>query len=228
MEFEVEHDNEKNLDNLYSIKRIEKDGVKIVEINESDCNYHDFVLIYYKAAAENIPLLKQLHEKYKKEEKTICYIGCISDESDYRGDYSEFYKYFDLRGVLVPDWEFENLILSCYSCRGGLTHGDPQDWLNLKSSEDLGCLEETGSSITEMVDHLYSKFKKLSTERPNSRKMKNGIVCIIANGFNEIPMSDMESINKLSEFFEKGYSLILNINTECDEIEPGTLKLTLI
>ena len=98
----------------------------------------------------------------------------------------------------------------------------------MKSSEDLCCLEETGTSVAEMANHLYSRFKKLFTEHPDSRKMKNGIVCIIANGFDDIPMSDIESINKLSEFFEKGYSLALNINTECEEIAPGTLKMTLI
>lgn len=59
----------------YSIVLTEKNGIKIVEINESGCDYHDFVLIYYKASAENIPLLRQLHEKYKKSEKITCFIG---------------------------------------------------------------------------------------------------------------------------------------------------------
>lgn len=225
MELSVE--NNKDEPN-YSIVRSEKDGIKIVEINESDCNYHDFVLIYYKATTENILLLKQLHEKYKKSEKTTCFIGCISDESDFKSDYSEYHSFFDLNGTMIAEEEFESIVLSAYSCRSGLTHGDPQDWLNLKKSEDLCCLEETGTSVVEMVDHLYDRLKKLFIEHPDSRKMKNGIVCIIANGFNDIPMSDINSINKLSEFFEEGYSLVLNINTEYDEIEPGTLKMTLI
>ena len=111
----------------YSIVRTEKDGIKIVEINEGGCGYHDFVLIYYKAAAENIPLLKQLHDKYKKSEKTICFIGCISDKSDFKTNYSEYYSFFDLNGTMIEDDEYESIVLSAYSCRSGLTHGDPQD-----------------------------------------------------------------------------------------------------
>lgn len=68
-----------------------------------------------------------------------------------------------------------------------------------------------------MVDHLYDRFKKLFTEHPDSRKVKNWIACIIANVLNDIPMSDIESINKLSEFF-----------IEHEEIAPGTLKMMLI
>ena len=169
----------------------------------------------------NILLLRQLHEKYKKTEKTICFIGCISDESEFKPDYSEYYSFFDLNGTMIAEDEFESIVLSAYSCRSGLTHGDPQDWLNMKSSKDLCCLEETGSSITEMVDHLYSRFKKLFTEHPDCRKMKNGIVCIISNGFEDISYDcDISSIRKLSEFFEEGYSLALYVNTECKEIEP--------
>lgn len=225
MELNTENSNDEA---NYSIVQTEKDGIKIVEINERGSGYHDFVLIYYKAATEKIPLLKQLHEKYKKSEKTICFIGCISDESDFKPDYSEYHTFFDLNGTMIDEEEFESIVLSAYSCRSGLTHGDPQDWLNLKSSEDLCCLEETGTSVAEMVDHLYDRFKKLFIEHPDSRKMKNGIVSIISNDFDDFSMSDIDSLNKLSEFFEEGYSLALNINTECEEIAPGTLKMTLI
>ena len=212
----------------YSIVRTEQNGIKIVEINEKGCDYHDFVLVYYKAAKENFQLLEQFHTKYKINEKTVCFIGLISEESGFKSDFSEYKKFFDLNGVMIAEDEYESIVLSAYSCRSGLTHGDPQDWLNFKSSEDLCCLEETGTSVTEMADQLCSRFKKLFTEHPESKKMKNGIVSVIANGFDDLPLSDLASINKLSEFFEDGYSLIMNVNTNCDKVAPGTLKMTLI
>lgn len=71
MELNVENNKDESNYSLYSILRTEKDGIKIVEINERGCNYHDFVLIYYKAATENIPLLKQFHEKYFSPESIL-------------------------------------------------------------------------------------------------------------------------------------------------------------
>ena len=229
MELSVENNKDESNCSLYSILCSEKDGIKIVEINERGCNYHDFVLIYYKAAAENIPLLKQLHEKYKKSEKTICFIGCKSYESDSQQDYSEYYSFFDLNGIMFGgEKEFESIVLSAYSCRGGQSHGDPQDWLNLKNSGGLCCLEETGKSVPEIVNNLYGKLGEFYTTHPYITKIKTGIVCVLTNGFDDIPMSDIKSISKLSEFFEEGHSLDLYFNTECEAIEPGSIKLTLI
>ena len=219
-----------NNDSLfYSISHIEQNGIKIAEINEKGCDYHDFVVIFYKASKENIPLLEQLHTKYKIDEKTVCFIGLISKESDFESDFSEYKKFFDLNGKMITEDEYESILLSAYSCRSGITHGDPQEWLNLKSCEDLCCIEEKGTSVTEMADHLCSRFKKLFTEHPESKKMKNGIVSVIANEFNDISMNDVNYLTKkLTDFFEDGYSIILNINTKCKEVESGIIKLTLI
>ena len=213
----------------YSIVRTEQNGIKIAEINEKGCDYHDFVVLFYKAAKENIPLLEQFHAKYKKTEKTVCFIGCISDESDYRNDYSEFYKYFDLNGVLVPDWEFESLVLSCYCCRGGLTHGDPQDWINLKK-EDSGiicCLEKEGKSFNEALNKLRDALKTTVLKYFESKKMKNAIVSVLSNG-TDVSMSELQNINKLTEFLAEDYSMIFNVNTNCSQIDENTVRITLI
>lgn len=214
---------------FYSINRIDQNEIKIAEINEKGCDYHDFVVVFYKAEKENIPLLEQLHSKYKVNEKTVCFIGLMNEESGFESDFSEYKKLFDLNGKMITDNEYESIVLSAYSCCSGITHGDPQDWLNLKSSEDLCCLEETGTSVTETANHLCSRFKKLFSEHLESRKMKNGIVSIIANGFDNISMSDINDLTgKFSEFFEDGHSIILNVNPNCKEIKSGIIKLTLI
>lgn len=64
----------------------------------------------------------------------------ISDKSAFKPDYSEYYSFFDLNGTMICEDEYESIVLSAYSCRNGLIHGDPQDCLNLKKSEDLCCL----------------------------------------------------------------------------------------
>ncbi len=228
MKIKIEHvENNATGESNYSIELTEKGGIKIAEINENGCDYHDFVLIYYKAEAENIPLLKQLHEKYKESEKTVCFIGCVSGESDFREDFSEFYEYFDLNIKLLPEQKFESIVLSAYSCRSGLTHGDPQDWLNLKDSASFDFMEENGTSVAETAELLYSKLKKHFSEHQDCRKIKNGIISVISNTEN-ILISDIEPVRKLTDFFENGGQLLTNLSVDCDEIKPGNIKITLI
>lgn len=214
----------------YKITRKEFFGIKIAEIKESDSDCYDFVLMYYKITENCLSNLKILHDKYKINEKTICFIGSICDESfEPEKDYSEYFSYFDLNGNFMMEEEFENLILSCQACRGGITHGDPEDWLKLKKDENesLCCIYKTGKSVNEAFEKMYKTFLYVHLKYPDCKKIKNAIITVLANEV-EVPIIERESIYKLIYFFDKEYSIILNVNLECSYIKPETVMITLI
>ncbi len=89
-------------------------------------------------------------------------------------------------------------------------------------------MEENGTSVKEMTELLYGRLKKQFSEHPESRKIKNGIFSNISKDVDNILISDIESIRKLTDFFEDGDQFITNINMDRDEIGPENIKIRLI
>lgn len=214
----------------YKISTINLDEIKIVEMYQYGCDYYDFVLVYYNAVEETLTTLNQFHEKYKVQKKTICFIGCICDESfELEKDYSEYFSYFDLNSECMMEDEFDNLVLSCYACRGGVTYEKPENWLNLKKDDidSLCCIYKTGKTVNEAFEKMYKDFLYVYLKYPDCRKIKKAIITVLANEV-EIPEIERESVYKLIYFFDKEYSLMINANINCSEIKKGTVMVTLI
>jgi len=122
----------------YCINRMQiVSNIEIVEINDYGCKYHDFVILKYSYSKDVINEIKKLTQQYKKTERTVCLIGCKSkdQECNYRPSLNEpsndISTLFDIFCSDITNHQYESLIKACYATRGGVTHGDPHDWLSL-------------------------------------------------------------------------------------------------
>lgn len=188
-------------DSLYKILRKDVDGIQIVEINESGCDYHDFVLFYYHVDEESLKIVRDLIQQYKNE-KTVCLIGASSyipgcgEEPDdllnepdlFDCQTSEMKPKFDMFFDFLEPEDFENLIVAALYCRNGVIHGDPQDYVNFgKDVSDLELYSAIGKTLEDAAGKIINKINENSYE-----PIKKMIVTVVCD--ESLLISDVEKV----------------------------------
>lgn len=233
MNFEIE--NNEVSESTYKTVRKEINGIQIVEIGESGCDYLDFALFYYHVDKASGEVIKQLVEQYKNR-GTICIIGA-SDESEDWKDQQELFEYhssqikllFNLAFDFVKSNDFESLVEACVSCRSGLVHGDPQDYLVLgkcSSENRLSLYSETDATPENAANKIIRKIQNKNDNNENCKTTK-ALMTIFCD--EDISLSE---INKALKKFESEYGndchIIWNMCPPAKKSDERICKIVLI
>lgn len=136
----------------YKVTQHSLEKIKIVEIQEVGYEYLDYAVIYHDESC-NSQKLKSLINEYKSK-KTVCVIGCCSNQIEKSSLTAEIKNSFDLYcSHPVSEENLENLVDLLLSVRTGLTHGDPQDIKNFRKDETNNLFSikaSTCSNINEL------------------------------------------------------------------------------
>ena len=133
----------------YKATQLSVENIKIVEIQEVGYEYLDYAVIYHDESCDS-QKLKSLIDEYKSK-KTVCVIGCSSNQIEKSSLPTEIKNSFDLycsHPVSVED--LENLVDLLLSVRTGLTHGDPQDIKNFRKDETNNSFSIKASTCTNI------------------------------------------------------------------------------
>lgn len=185
----------------YKINQKNDDELLIVEIIESGYDYNDFVLFYFsKDITSDKNLIEKIATKideYRKQD-SICIFGACKDSGD--NDFSFIQNKFDLFFTNTTEQLFEDLINACYGTRSGMIHGDPSDWLSLKSQNcKHNFLSKEGNSLSEIADSIICDIK--NTFNIEETAQIQNIMCSIQSSEPEnIPLNELQSFfNPISE-----------------------------
>lgn len=233
MEFEVIKENGEEA--YYIIERKNSDGLKIIEINKKNHEYHAFVLIKYHTDLKSLDSVKKLYEYYKLQQETTCFIGCsdgddsiIETEEGFNTCFA-FSDYFDLYYPFPEEGDFEILVQACYSCCCGEVHSTPTDWLCLreKQGNSFGLNFEDAASFEDAVNKMIAKFQRVKNIAPEKVKICNAVVSILNNEVT-LTLDDLQNIQRLQRLFEEDYSCIMTFNNNYKGIKKGMIRLVII
>ena len=140
----------------YKVTQHSLEKIKIVEIQEVGYEYLDYAVIYHDESCDS-QKLKSLINEYKNK-KTVCVIGCCSNQTEKSSLTAEEKNSFDLYcSHPVSEEDLENLVDLLISVRTGLTHGDPQDIIHFRKNETNNSFSIKGatcSNINELPQFL--------------------------------------------------------------------------
>ena len=105
----------------------------------------------------------------------------------------------------LTETQFEDLVEACYGTKSGEIHGEPSDWILLKSKNDNLCyvISAEGDSINDVTELISEKLKQKFTK--DNAKKTNLIWSLEKQDSDSLTMSDVAtSINKISEGIEAG------------------------
>ena len=136
----------------YKVTQHSLEKIKIVEIQEVGYEYLDYAVIYHDESCDS-EKLKSLINEYKSK-KTVCVIGCCSNQIEKSSLTAEIKNSFDLYcSHPCSEEDLENLVDLLLSVRTGLTHGDPQDIILFRKNEtnnSFSIKTSTCSNINEL------------------------------------------------------------------------------
>lgn len=203
----------------YKINQKNDDELLIVEIIESGYDYNDFVLFYFsKDIANDKTLIEKIATKideYRKQD-SVCIFGACKDSGE-SNDFSFIQNKFDLFFTNTTEQLFEDLINACYGTRSGMIHGDPSDWLTLKSQNcKHNILSKEGNSLSEIADSIICDIKN-TFNIEETAQLQNIMCSIQSSEPASIPMNELQSFfNHISEFFPEATLLWNTYQKDCD------------
>lgn len=188
---------------IYEIIRKCNDDILIVEIFSKEYESNDFVLFYFSDSVKSKKII-QLTNEYAQQNAVV--IGaCKKSISFIDKKIGELKNQFDLVFENLTETQFEDLVEACYGTKSGEIHGDPSDWILLKSKNDNLCyvISAEGDSINNVTELISEKLKQKLTK--DNAKKTNLIWSLEKQDSDSLTMSDVAtSINKISEVIETG------------------------
>lgn len=206
---------------------------EVVEINELNTNYHDFVLMCFQYDYDSCEQAKKLREKYKETDKTICIISCCYLNFFYPDYYLEnlgfvyFHRFaedFDLSCTVENKKEFDSLVLSCCATRLGDIHGDPSDWIKIQKENSKKDNEVFVYMICDNTfSYLLHEMPGLIKDDEETNQISKVIITFLTNKI-EFNLT----IAELQKFFNQFDSnVVFQCNTlgDCKELEKDEIRM---
>ena len=120
---------------IYEIIRKCNDDILIVEIFSKEYESNDFVLFYFSDSVKSEKII-QLTNEYAQQNAVVIGV-CKKSISILDKKIGELKNQFDLVFENLTETQFENLVEACYGTKSGEIHGEPSDWILLKSKNDV-------------------------------------------------------------------------------------------
>ena len=158
---------------LYQLCKIRENSETSGSIKIRDCieplgdlieqDYLDYVVIYHDESC-NSQKLKSLIDEYKNK-KTVCVIGCCSNQTENSSLTAEEKNLFDLYcSHPCSENDLENLIELLLSVRTGFTHGFPENIKELRINETNNLFSIKYATFSD-INEIAQKYKKLISEK---------------------------------------------------------------
>ena len=160
-----------------------------------------FVLFYFSDSVKSEKII-QLTNEYAQQNAVVIGV-CKKSISIIDKKFVELKNQFDLVFENLTETQFEDLVEACYGTKSGEIHGEPSDWILLKSKNDNLCyvISAEGDSINDVTELISEKLKQKLTK--DNAKKTNLIWSLEKQDSDSLIMSDVAtSINKISEVIE--------------------------
>lgn len=230
MEFEVVENTEKA---LYTVNRLEIDGIKIVEVywHEGDSIELDYVLMFFGYNKENLNRISELIKEYHVK-KANCTVGCndlagevidFTDNDEYEA-FSSLMKQFDLHLDSATSEDFENLVEFCTSTETDGPTIMPYDFKSNQGTE-IHIVTEESNSINELKKLVSGTCRKLFSHR--EQKIPKVMIVFLTNGY-ELNLDEVKEIFDFLDGFITGDSCMWVVNNEVPGLGNKTIRVSLI
>lgn len=230
MEFEVVENTEKA---LYTVNRLEIDGIKIVEVywHEGDSIELDYVLMFFGYNKENLNRISELIKEYHVK-KANCTVGCndlagevidFTDNDEYEA-FSSLMKQFDLHLDSATSEDFENLVEFYTSTETDDPTIMPYDFKSNQGAE-IHIVTEESNSINELKKLVSGTCRKLFSHR--EQKIPKVMIAFLTNGY-ELNLDEVKEIFDFLDGFITGDSCMWVVNNEVPGLGNKTIRVSLI